>query len=242
IVTNLGTGLISGPIFGVDVLNALGTVSNFGTIESTDRAPAYVTYAPSAVVVARFPISAILMNAGGSVYNAPGATIGATFYGVQIAADAGTVANSGTIISTNFGHAAGVNLLSGGLVSNAMNALISTTYIGAWIGSFNAAATANGTVLNQGNIVANDGSGHGAGVWIRAPSAYVLNDTGALIDGGLAGIVFYQQTTIVNRGTISGPSDAIEEGSGVTTAANVSLRLEEAPGAMLVGGVVAPAL
>ena len=239
VVANGLNGRISGLLYGVSVLGAAGSVSNSGTI--TNSAQSIAVFSQNGTAVAQAPSSAVNLAAGGSIYNALGGQIGSAFYGARIAGGIGTVTNLGTIASTHFGNAGGIDLPAGGNVVNAAGALVSATFIGVWIGSFNSAASSNGSLVNRGSITADDGAGHGAGVWIKAPSAYILNDTGATIHGGLEGVVFYQQTTIVNRGTISGPSGAIGQGNQ-NLASGISLRLAAAPGAVFTGNVSAPTL
>ena len=222
-ILNAADGQISSSGFGIDISGSVGTALNVGSVLGTKIG--------------------VLLAAGGLVTNLAPGRISSTYYGVDIKGGAGTVVNLGTISSAHFGKAGGILMPVGGGIDNAASATISATYIGAWIGSFTTAATGAGAVLNDGTITADDGAGHGAGVWIRAAAAYVRNDAGAVIHGGLEGVVFYQATTVINLGTISGASGAIGEGNPANVSpAGISLRLEQAPGAVISGGVVAPAL
>jgi hypothetical protein len=243
-VTNAAGGSIYGGQWGILAVGAAATLVNAGRV--TGHANYGVLLVSSGAVTNTGSIAGnaigVAIEGGGVVTNFAPGMISSTYYGVDIIAGAGTVLNAGTISSTHFGKAAGILMPTGGGIDNAASAMISATYIGAWIGSFKSAATGSGAVVNDGTITADDGAGHGAGVWIRAASAYVRNDAGAVIHGGLEGVVFYQATTVINRGTISGASGAIGEGNTANAAAGVSLRLEQAPGAVISGGVFAPTL
>src|SRR5207249_10205255 len=82
-LTNGLTGLIEGPVKGVQILGALGTVANYGTIDGTGTS-SYGVY----------------LGAGGNVTNYSGGLTEGASKGVMITGSAGTVINYGTIEST----------------------------------------------------------------------------------------------------------------------------------------------
>ena len=94
----------------------------------------------------------------------------------------------------------------------------------------NTGVAQGGTLLNQGFVYASNASGStGAAVWIYGPGLISNASTGT-IAGGPFGIVAYQQTTVVNLGTIEGTEyafDAVHYG--------YADRIVVAPGAVFSG-------
>jgi hypothetical protein len=225
-------GTIVGASYGVDVANALGTVTNSGLISNTRSAGG----------------AGVILVTGGSVSNS--STITSQGYSVLMVSAPGTVTNSGLIASYVTGGGAGTALLQGGAVTNKAGGIITGGWIGVQFGTFaSTTAGAAGTLVNQGAVSASDNQGDGAAVWMHGPGV-VINDANATIQGvtngtivggplngfvnGGFGIVAYYQTTVVNYGSIGGTRYAFDAANSLTSVGN---RIEMAPGAAF-GGVV----
>jgi fibronectin-binding autotransporter adhesin len=150
-------GLITGYRDGVLIGNAVGTVSNSGTIEATNllREPGVDLTAGGSI--SNFgSISGIQLGAGGSMTNSSSGTIGRD---VTISNGTGAIANSGLILGQ-------ITLNAGGSVMN------------------NDGGTINGSVIisNSAGALANSGSIVG-GVQLDAGGS-VTNAEGGVIAGG----------------------------------------------------------
>jgi hypothetical protein len=157
------------------------TIVNYGSLLSTG------TSADS------FSDGILLYHSGGSITNAAGGSVTGYYNGITVAG-IGSIVNVGTIAGLIH---YGVQLSAGGSVTNVQGGVI--------YGGADGVLTAlqASTVSNQGTI-----GGHGnIGVDLLA-GGMVSNAAGGVISGGVYGIVAYNQTTIVNQGTIAGTSDA----------------------------------
>ncbi len=242
-VTNEAGGTIAAAgtgAAGVVGFGAADTVTNAGTIAS-----AFGVYLGSGGTVVNTAglISGTRLGVqlGASGYVENSATITGGLYGVQLY-KAGTLHNTGVITSTQTTGSTTVEMHRGGSLTNAAGGTIAGQWIGVGIGAAGTVVgTIESTIVNAGSIGALNSLGDGADLWLRGP-AYVRN-TG-IISGGPFGIVLYDPTTVVNLGTIAGGTigneGAIVPGNTALAAAGVSLRLEQAPGAVLTGDVVAP--
>ena len=211
--TNATGAMISGDYYGVSIGGALGTVSNFGTIEGG---------------------VGVVLDAGGTVTNGAanagkasilGTGIGYGGAGVYIGrqAGAGTVTNFGTIASA-FRHenGDGIVLAHGGTVTNRAGALIfgDEGGLGVVVGGASGAVANYGTITSGGAIdfsaVDNPGTiksfisaEYGGGVRLLDGGA-IINGTSAdaakaVIRGGRYGIYIGSGTgRITNFGSISG--------------------------------------
>jgi hypothetical protein len=213
-VTNGAIGstsaLIDGNSLGVAILGSAGTVSNYGTIVSTQTTGG----------------GAILLQAGGSITNgASGSTSGlitAAATGVQITGSAGTVTNFGTIASTATGTVGGaVYLGAGGLIANYGLVIGARAPIGAGHGAAVTTVQTAATIRNLGTIASSatnasvginlihgglivNGAASATGALIMG-SVYGIYAGGHLLSGG--GTYSYPSgalTTVVNFGTITG--------------------------------------
>ncbi len=222
---------IAGGGYGVQLYEP-GTLHNSGVITNTQTTGSI----------------AVEMTHGGSLTNAAGGSIAGGMYAVRLG-EPGTLRNSGVITNTQTSGSTTVEMTRGGSLTNAAGGTIAGQWIGVGIGAAGTVVgTIESTIVNAGSIGALNSLGDGADLWLRGP-AYVRN-TG-IISGGPFGIVLYDPTTVVNLGTITGSYDvvtsgtthhqgAIVPGNTALAAAGVSLRLEQAPGAVLTGDVVAP--
>ena len=228
-------GTITGSLNGVTIGGTPGIVFNAGVIEGTGTGLLNATYGSSGQVESFLPGGGVYLSDGGSVTNASGAVISDLVYGVLVTGGIGTVVNAGSIASTGAKTGAGVKLAAGGTLSNAATGVITGNWIGVQVGAVASAASNPSTIINQGTITGFDSTtGNGADLWLRGPS-YVLNGQGGVLGGGPYGIVLYDQTTVVNLGSIQ--SSIIQGNDPATT---TSLLLEEAPAASISGAVVAP--
>ena len=226
--SNATAALIEGTGVGIQIgfnngtsANGIGTVVNYGSIESSGTNSGGVS-----------------LQAGGNVTNAAGGLIDGPQFGVNIGVNngasglgAGTIANFGTILG-----AAGVNLQAGGSVINGGSgntaALIEGVSQAVQIGFsnlFNGGTVVGGvgTVSNLGTILATGSSG--GGVNLQGGGSVINGGPGfttALIEGPGGGV----QTGTFN-GTIGG---------GVGTVANFGTILATvtafAPGINLIAG------
>ena len=125
---------------------------------------------------------------------------------------------------------AGVQVADGGVVTNAAGGVITSKWMGVQIGD-SPTVSVGGSVVNYGTILAADGNGDGAGVWLHGPGA-VTNAAGGVISGGGFGIVAYYQTTVVNQGTVSGAAYAFD-----TSKSGFADRIIDLPGGVFYGTV-----
>jgi Hint domain len=253
-VYNQANGEIAGGQAGVYVSSRPGTVTNHGMIHNFNSPPNPANSAGKA-----YHYEGVGLGAGGTVTNLTGGHIFGYSYGVRISGAAGTVTNAGTITSYRYKWGAGVQLDIGGSVTNSQGGLIAGEWIGVQLGHFDPSiTTAQGalgtmTLVNQGNILAADGVGDGAAVWMYGPGT-VINDQSGIIAGathgtivgngpfngalnGGFGIVAYYQTTLVNYGSIGGNRysfDATNKGGLDNTITN---RIEIAPSSSFGGEV-----
>ena len=185
-IDNQGSGFIEGGYDGVAATNVAATVANQGSIYGEG-------------------FSGVLFLDGGYVSNASGGTITGAYDGVRITNAPGSVDNLGSIGSflTHGYYApdpAGVDLGAGGIITNGVSAVIRATWKGVEFGYSTAAVS--GTVLNEGYIFAGDTVGDGAAIWIDEPGLIINAATGTIATPNF-GIVAYDQTTVVNYGTIN---------------------------------------
>ena len=186
--TFTNSGRIDGVGYGVEIYGGVGTVTNStgGSISATEGV-------------------AVDLEAGGTVTNQSGATIGGSgffyYYGfppssVTIEGGVGTVTNAGAITNS-------LSLQSGGAVTNASSGVIDG---GVSIGGGNGSVTNNGTLesyvkLSGGEeTVTNAGSITG-GVSVASGSATIGNDAKSAISGGVS--VSGGSGAVTNSGTIS---------------------------------------
>ncbi len=213
-ITNQSSAVISG---GSGIIGALfaGTVVNAGSISGS------ATHG-----------SGIALTAGGTVINQSNAFVGGAD-GISGYHGAITVINAGNIAgATAVGYTYGLGLYSGGSVTNQSAATISGFY-GIVGGAGGAVAVVNaGTILGSATPALLPGfEGSGIGVLLRAGGS-VTNQIAAVISGfrgiygGEAGAL-----TVVNGGTISGSSYAVQFAVGQTDRVIVD------PGAVFTGSV-----
>ena len=163
-VSNLASGYIDG-YFSVMIQGSAGTVSNDGTIVSTDAAGA-----------------GVYLTHGGSVSNLADGRISTNYDGITTDNAIGLVENAGTIAA---GDGAGVDLLEGGSATNDAGGMISGTW-GIAIQNYML-----GSVLNLGTIV----GGAESGVYLAGGSVtnevggQISGTWGVAITGGLGIVV-----------------------------------------------------
>ena len=217
-VTNGSVGatgaLIDGGTRGVTIVGDVGTVTNFGTIQSTYGV-------------------GVRMDVGGSVTNgASGSTtalISGVAYGVAIGGTAGTVSNYGTIEAGGT-SGVGVSLNAGGSVTNALTGVIDAPSVGIRIQG------AAGTVVNHGTIAGTGTSGVGVSL---AAGGSVTNgasgSSGGLITGVANGVYIAGATgTVMNFGTID-PLATTSNGVYLTAGGTVTNGASGATGALITG-------
>jgi hypothetical protein len=193
-VDNLSGGTIGGDLAGVNLLGAVGAVTNHsrGTISG-------VVISGVGTVTNAGTISGggVVLKSGGTVNNLSGAKIS----GVESIDDAAYVTNAGTIS----GIMAGVELI--GTVDNLSGGMIS--------GDFG--VIGDGTVTNAGTIIGTGAST--AGVYLPIGGT-VDNLSGGTISGGSGGGVFIKggAGAVTNAGAISGATVSVDfEGPGANT-------------------------
>ncbi len=193
--------LIEGWLNGIDQFSSVGTVINFGTVESTNG-------------------DAVYLQAGGTVtnYGTAGLIIGSTT-GVRVGGAAGTVVNSGTIEATVASSVA-VYSAVGGTVTNGPSGGTSALILGVTNGV--AIRGTIGTVANYGTI--NATGTYGAAVYL-ADGGSVTNGasgaTAALIVGNSNAVaIFFTPGTVTNFATIESIGSA---GYGVVLSAGGSV-------------------
>ena len=207
-VTNRAGGNIGGHSNGVFVSNAVGTVTNVGTISGTG---------PQS--------NGVYLKSGGSVTNLAGGSIqgvtrGIFTYGVT------TVTNAGTIASGKIGTSAyGVmlaDLNNRGTIINQVGGSIYGHNAGTWIGAGASQLTNAGTIT----------SGL-AGAYFFGPGT-ATNMAGGKISGGVYGIHFQDGGMVTNAGTIIGGGGTTLNSQGVFLAQGGSLT--NLVGGTIVGG------
>ncbi len=182
VVTNASGGVVASSNRAINIVNAVGSVDNAGTIEAGITA------------------AAVYLAAGGAVTNREGGTI-AGGGGVQITGQ-GTLANLGTITggaTSGFG----VVFAQGGSLENGSNAVADAVIVGTLRGvQIYGTPGATGTVSNFGTIAAS--VGYAAALYLQAGGS-VTNQSGGLIEGGGVGIAVGTSTgTVSNFGTVTG--------------------------------------
>ena len=172
--------------------------------------------------------SAITLATGALFTNAVAATIASRFYSGAVYGAAGgpaSLTNAGIIANTGTGD--GIKLGAGGGVTNQAGGTISGFYAG--VGIYNAI----GTVTNAG-LITTRGTG-GEGVFLQQ-GGVVINQAGGTIADGFASnygaVDAAGASTVLNAGTISGMTTAVELYSGYAA------RLIVDPGAVFNGLVV----
>jgi len=154
----------------------------------------------------------VSLDAGGGVENAATGMISAEDDGVVIAAQTGTVANVGTILSTT---ADGIYLAAGGSVSNALHGTISGYHPGVAIYG------GRGTVANEGTIIGGipqiPGYYYGHAVFLARGGTVSNAAAGRIGSDGEAIFVIDGAGTVVNAGTISGLTGVLLAGGGTVS-------------------------
>jgi hypothetical protein len=267
-VYNQTGGKLAGGHAGVYIAGQPGTLTNQGLITNF-----YFVSNPGSYAQQSLPLDGVSFSAGGTVANLTGGDIIGNSYGVRITGAAGTVTNAGTIISYRALGGAALQLDTGGSVTNSQGGLIAGEWIGVQLGHFSTLSSGYQgplgtlTFVNQGNVIAADGNGDGAAVWMYGPGT-IINEKGGVIGGathgvivgdgafngfanGGFGIVAYYQTTLVNFGSIGGvtynaaaynyrvpsPKQFAFDASNRNPANTISNLIEIAPGSSF-GGVV----
>ena len=186
-ITNKPGALISGDGFGINIDNALGHVTNGGSIAGNSEV-------------------AIYLNVGGSVTNT-GTITSTTRDAIQAESGNTTVINDGVIT----GYYAGIRLQGAGMVTNG-----STADSAAIITATDSASGpgAAGVLLDNGGTINNWGTIHapsliGRGISLATGGTVLNNGTAAVIEGGATGLLASSgAATIVNQGTIGGTEAA----------------------------------
>src|ERR1700761_6418727 len=159
-ITN--SGVIAGFYNGVDISSGVSAITNTGTIDS------------SALEAISNPnnheYDGIYLGDGGSVTNSGTGTIFGGIGGIDIAGGAGTINNSGSIVTTTL-DGNGVGLDHGGTVTNTGTGSIYGDYTGVFING------GVGIVTNGGDIGAIGLSGYG--VYLGAGGT--ITNTGSVI-------------------------------------------------------------
>ncbi len=195
-VNNNGSaGLISGGNAGIEIFAAAGSVSNFsGTITAASNG------------------DAIVMQAGGNVYNS--GLIGAGFDAVYTNGQPGYVTNTGNITAA----VQGVVLRDGGTVSNLGTGTISGSYGGVVL-------DAAGTVYNTGSIT----GGMEHAVALYAGGTITNYGSTAVMSGAIGGIdVRGGAGTVLNQGLVQSTASFantvdLEDGGTVTNDGTAAL-------------------
>lgn len=228
-ISNFASGTISGASYGIFssgplTLGNVGTISGIVEVGAIVLGAAIVNNAATGVISGRYDgiyvggtADSTITNSGNltgrlgdglgvaaaaAVINNGGGTIAGNKFGVQGGNGGDSVTNAGRITSAQSGYGAGVGLTGGGDITNQAGGYIGAQWKGVQIGAASATGI-GGSIVNDGTINADDGAGNGAGVWIYG-AGVVTNGPGAIIAGGADGVVAYEQTTLVNQGTISG--------------------------------------
>ena len=188
--TGTSTALITG-YYGLtfktaDVVNAYGTLINFGTVIGTGTTA-----------------EGVLLSNAGTVFNGQNGATGALIEGGRfgISSDAGQVANYATIIATGTGGADyGIAIQGTGSVGNFGTAALIEGYSGVLIGT-------DGTVTNFGTIESSFGTS-GIAVEFTDGNSRLIDNPGAVfvgsIFGGNGGTAVMELASAASAGTISG--------------------------------------
>ncbi len=169
-----------------DVVNAQGTLVNYGTVRGSGTAS-----------------SAVLLSNAGNVFNGQSGAAAALIEGGRygVSSGAGTVVNDASIIAT--GTAAGdygIAIPGAGNVSNLGSAALIEGYGGVLIGL-------NGTITNGGTIESNQGAG-GVAIRFTGGNARLIDEPGAVFTGSLyggsGGTAVLELGSAATAGTISG--------------------------------------
>ena len=220
-LTGLGTQYVRFASIGVDS----GAI---WTLASAALGAGYAIYDAGTLTNQGSLGSAVTLASGVIFTNAASATMNAGSYGASVYGAPGgpaTVINAGTI--RNSGTADGIKLNDGGHVTNLAGGTISGFYAG--IGIYNA----TGTIINTGRITAT--GTRSDGVFLQK-GGVVINQAGGIIADALASnygaVDVPGASTVINAGTISGISTAVEFYTGYAA------RLIVEPGAVFNGLVV----
>ena len=175
----------------VDVVNAYGTLDNYGTIRSAGTVS-----------------SGVLLSNAGTVFNGQSGATGALIEGGRygVSDGQGVVVNDATIIATGtIGGDNGVAIQGVGTVSNLGTAALIEGYVGVLIGT-------DGTLTNAGTIESNQGTS-GTAVWFTGGNARLIDDPGALfigaIYGGSGGTAVLELASGSSAGTITGLGSSV---------------------------------
>jgi uncharacterized protein with beta-barrel porin domain len=214
-VANAAGGRISGGNYGVYITGGDGSVTNAGSITGVSTGVglaatnASVDNSGSIVSTGKYGFGVYLKGHGGSVTNEAGSYIASTAStgrtGVAITGGAGTVTNSGVILSASRD---GVFLGSGGQVTNNAGASITGANYG--VVGFNGV-----TVTNAGTIKST-ATGSGYGVALVAGGT-VTNQAGGSITGAIAGVYVEGGGSVTNAGAIGGADSVLFAGAGANT-------------------------
>jgi hypothetical protein len=204
-ITN--SGVIAGLYNGVDISSGVASVTNTGTIDS------------SAVKAVSSPNNheyvGIYLGGGGSVTNSGTGTIFGGVGGIDIAGGTGTVANTGSIVTTTL-DGNGVELDQGGTVTNTGTGSIYGDYSGVIING------GIGIVTNSGDIGAVGLSGYG----VDLEAGGTVTNTGSII-GAYGGVLTGNTAaTVSNASYIYGADYGIRmtAGGSVTNVAGAVIQ------------------
>jgi hypothetical protein len=184
-LTNTGSGLIAGALYGVNLSAGGGTFYNSGTISGTNATG-----------------NTIGIQSSGKLTGTNAGLIAGSQFGINLNntnVDGSDITNTGTIraISTTINNNAGIN------VSQAISIIVTNSASGLIEGAyFGVQSTGGGTIANAGTI---SGTIATTGMGIRVSSTTAIENTG-LVQGRQYGIQFDNadatDSTITNSGTI----------------------------------------
>ncbi len=220
-ITN--SGVIAGFYNGVDVSSGLSSITNTGTIDSS------AVIAP--ITPTNHEYDGIYLGGGGSVTNAGTGTIFGGVGGIDIAGGAGTVTNTGSIVTTTT-DGQGVELDQGGTVTNSGTGGIYGNFSGVYIHGGLGAITNSGTIGAvglYGYAIDLEGGGH-------------ITNTGSIFGStDAAGGIFTGNATatLSNSGYVYGASYGVRMVAGgmVTNAAGAIIQ-SASIGIMMAGGTI----
>ena len=228
LANGVGAGTLTG--LGTQFINfaSIGVYSGATwTIASATLRTGYAIYDAGTLTNRANLGSAVKLGLGAVFTNAASAKVTAGSYAPVYGAygSAATVTNAGTI--ANSGTSTGIKLNGGGNVTNQAGGTISGFYAG--VGVYNA----TGTVINAGRITATGTNSDG--VFLQK-GGVVINQVGGIIVDPFASnygaVDVPGASTVMNAGTISGVSTAVEFYTGYAS------RLIVEPGAVFNGQVV----
>jgi hypothetical protein len=215
------SGVIAGFYNGVDVSSGVSAITNTGTIDSSGLE---AVASPN-----NHEYDGIYLGGGGSVTNSGTGTIFGGVGGIDIAGGAGTVSNSGSIVTTTL-DGQGVELDQGGTVTNSGTGSIYGDYSGVIING------GLGVVTNSGAIGAIGASGYG----VDLESGGQVTNTGSII-GSYGGVVTGNvAATFSNSGYVYGADYGVRmvAGGSVTNMAGATVQATTTAVAVAGGTIV----